>query len=212
MLVDPGMIRRHVVRDEVEHQLQAALLQPLAQAGRAPHRRPDRDARCSSGWRTRSRRCPRRCRSGSVSSNSRRHSGFAARDRLRRRAGLPDAQEPDPVETQLGQAIQSASGMSSSVARRPSVARQFRQPDAGVDLVKRRIARIGHVRSSARSRLFSAHLLPDDPGHHAARVRSPAGSLASTRPKRSRRGATRPVHPVWWLAPRPAPLSPWKYS
>ena len=21
-----------------------------------------------------------------------------------------------------------------------------------------------------------------------------------------------PVHPVWWLAPRPAPLSPWKYS
>ena len=24
--------------------------------------------------------------------------------------------------------------------------------------------------------------------------------------------ATRPVQPVWWLAPRPAPLSPWKYS
>jgi hypothetical protein len=24
--------------------------------------------------------------------------------------------------------------------------------------------------------------------------------------------ATTPVHPVWWLAPRPAPLSPWKYS
>src|SRR5262249_19288790 len=24
--------------------------------------------------------------------------------------------------------------------------------------------------------------------------------------------ATSPVHPVWWLAPRPAPLSPWKYS
>ena len=24
--------------------------------------------------------------------------------------------------------------------------------------------------------------------------------------------ATMPVHPVWWLAPRPAPLSPWKYS
>ena len=21
-----------------------------------------------------------------------------------------------------------------------------------------------------------------------------------------------PVHPVWWLAPSPAPLSPWKYS
>ena len=37
-------------------------------------------------------------------------------------------------------------------------------------------------------------------------------ALASTRPKRSSRGATRAVHPVWWLAPRPAPLSPWKYS
>jgi hypothetical protein len=24
--------------------------------------------------------------------------------------------------------------------------------------------------------------------------------------------ATSPVHPVWWLAPIPAPLSPWKYS
>ena len=24
--------------------------------------------------------------------------------------------------------------------------------------------------------------------------------------------ATSPVQPVWWLAPIPAPLSPWKYS
>ncbi len=24
--------------------------------------------------------------------------------------------------------------------------------------------------------------------------------------------AIKPVQPVWWLAPRPAPLSPWKYS
>src|SRR5262249_52323162 len=24
--------------------------------------------------------------------------------------------------------------------------------------------------------------------------------------------ATTPVHPVWWLAPMPAPVSPWKYS
>jgi len=24
--------------------------------------------------------------------------------------------------------------------------------------------------------------------------------------------ATRPVQPVWWEAPSPAPLSPWKYS
>ena len=30
----------------------------------------------------------------------------AARDLLRRRPGLPDAQEPDPVEPHLGQAVQ----------------------------------------------------------------------------------------------------------
>ena len=24
--------------------------------------------------------------------------------------------------------------------------------------------------------------------------------------------ATSPVQPVWWLAPTPAPVSPWKYS
>jgi hypothetical protein len=34
------------------------------------------------------------------------------------------------------------------------------------------------------------------------------------RPKRhsSIRLATSAVHPVWWLPPMPAPLSPWKYS
>ena len=32
--------------------------------------------------------------------------GIAARDLLPRRAGLPDAQEPDPVEAHLGQAVQ----------------------------------------------------------------------------------------------------------
>ena len=38
--------------------------------------------------------------------NSRRHSGLRARDSLRRRAGLPDAQQPDPVEAHRGQAVQ----------------------------------------------------------------------------------------------------------
>ena len=28
----------------------------------------------------------------------------------------------------------------------------------------------------------------------------------------SRSLATSAVQPVWWLAPRPAPVSPWKYS
>ena len=26
------------------------------------------------------------------------------------------------------------------------------------------------------------------------------------------RSRTSPVHPVWWDAPSPAPVSPWKYS
>ena len=33
MLVDPRVIRRHVVGDKVEHQLQSAFLQPLSQTG-----------------------------------------------------------------------------------------------------------------------------------------------------------------------------------
>jgi len=37
-------------------------------------------------------------------------------------------------------------------------------------------------------------------------------SFAFKRPNRSSTLAMVPVQPVWWLAPRPAPLSPWKYS
>ena len=37
-------------------------------------------------------------------------------------------------------------------------------------------------------------------------------SFAFRRAKISMARAIVPVHPVWWLAPSPAPLSPWKYS
>ena len=33
MFFDPGMIEPHVIRDEIEHQSQAALAEPLAQPG-----------------------------------------------------------------------------------------------------------------------------------------------------------------------------------
>jgi hypothetical protein len=36
--------------------------------------------------------------------------------------------------------------------------------------------------------------------------------LQSQRPRLMIRSATRPVQPVWCDAPRPAPVSPWKYS
>ena len=42
----------------------------------------------------------------------------------------------------------------------------------------------------------------------------PTGALlyAVTMVVLRRRKFATPVHPVWWLAPRPAPLPPWKYS
>ena len=79
-------------------------------------------------------------RSGSVSWNSRRHSGLRARDLLRRRAGLPDAQEPDPVEAHLDQAIQFGVGNIVQCGGPAQFLGQFRQPDASVDLIERRIA------------------------------------------------------------------------
>ena len=99
VLVDPRVIRGHVVGDEVEHQLQIRARAAARADVRAPRRRPDRDGPCSSGSRSLSRRYRHRVRSGRVSSNSRRHPGFAREICLRRGAGLPDAQKPDPVET-----------------------------------------------------------------------------------------------------------------
>jgi hypothetical protein len=97
MLFDPWMIRRHVVRDKVEHQLQSPHLQPPSQA--------------------RERRGPAQIamhgvvldgepRAGDVLvPQIRQHFlkllapvGVAARHLLRRGAGLPNTQEPDPVE------------------------------------------------------------------------------------------------------------------
>ena len=109
-----------MIGDEVEHQPQAALLQPLAQ--------------------------PSECRSAAeifmhgVTGDGEAGAGdvffaqvrqglleflsplwIGARDLLRREAGLPDAQEPDPIEAHLRQRSNSVSGMSSSVARLPSL-------------------------------------------------------------------------------------------
>ena len=43
---------------------------------------------------------------------------------------------------------------------------------------------------------------------------APGVSIASlvSKPESWMMRATQPVQPVWWLAPIPAPLSPWKYS
>ena len=105
----------------------------------------------------------------------------------------------------------SASGTSSSVAARPNFRDKFRQPDTGVDLVQRRIA---------QSDMFRPYFPPvgSPPtcsltSRAARRVRSVSSRCFGVdTPEEVQEGGDRPVHPVWWLAPSPAPLSPWKYS
>src|SRR3954453_5442 len=47
-------------------------------------------------------------------------------------------------------------------------------------------------------------------GQSARVVAAPVSARSAS--SSGNRGATVPVQPVWWLAPMPAPLSPWKYS
>ena len=54
------------------------------------------------------------------------------------------------------------------------------------------------------------HPAPEPARRRAAVFRRTSGTAAGANCCMSL--AMTPVHPVWWLAPRPAPLSPWKYS
>jgi UDP-N-acetylmuramoylalanine-D-glutamate ligase len=54
-------------------------------------------------------------------------------------------------------------------------------------------------------------LLAGDPARQPAMPVAAPG-LESRAPPSMKSSATVPVQPVWWLAPIPAPLSPWKYS
>ena len=206
VLGHPGVVRRHVVRDEVEDEAQAATLQARRGAGRAPRPRRSPRGPGSPGPRSRSRRRLPRGSRGGRGWYSASHSGF---DRETRRAASPVCQTPRNQTRSNPSAASrssSASGMSSSVALRPSAA----------------------ASSESRTRVLTwksagyrgADMAPPTPrppargpgGPRASPWGSPARPAAVTRPKRSRRRAMRPVQPVWWLAPRPAPMSPWKYS
>ena len=138
MVLDPGVIERRVVGDEVEHQLQAAVPEPVAEPGEglvaaqggmrriAGDREPGaRDILVAQVGQRRLELPP--------------PFGVGPGDLLPGLAGPPDAQEPDPVETHLGQAVEF--GVRDVIqGRRPAqLAGQFRQPDAGIDLVERRI-------------------------------------------------------------------------
>src|SRR6476469_1473774 len=61
----------------------------------------------------------------------------------------------------------------------------------------------GHARIAGEFFGRAVHLQTD---HERSLYLVPGGPLCW------RSLATRPVQPVWWLAPRPLPVSPWKYS
>ena len=56
-------------------------------------------------------------------------SGIAARDLLRRRAGLPNAQEPDPVETHFRQTVQFGVG---NIVQRRALAQSTRTSPSAI--------------------------------------------------------------------------------
>ena len=146
------MIEPHVVGDEVEHELAGRASEAARAAGPGP-RRPPRSVMhrvagdgepgagdvllAQVGQRLLETPCATR--------------GWCARPAAP--AGpvcqtLSNQTQSKPISARRSS---SASGMSSSVAGRPSVAGQLRQPDAGVDLVQRRIARRCHGRLVSRS-------------------------------------------------------------
>src|SRR5215471_14633626 len=71
--------------------------------------------------------------------------GVGARYSLSRFARLPDAQEPDPVESRGGEAIQLAVGNVVERRRPAQGLGQRVEPYARVDLIERRIAWRAHV-------------------------------------------------------------------
>src|SRR5438445_284999 len=198
MILDPGVIQARVVGDEVEHQLKATLPEPLAETvqGNVPsqilvHRVPgDREPRA-----------------GNVLIAQVRESffefpppfGVGPRDSLADCARLPHAQEPDPVEAHLGDAVQLGVGNVVERGRPASGTEQLGQPHSGVDLKQRRVPGVRHGLCPTTSSAYCV---------------LPTSSIfsGSTVAKTCIRRATTPVQPVWWFAPSPAPLSPWKYS
>src|SRR5262249_2645579 len=201
VIFDPRMIDARVVGDEVEHQSQIALSEPLAETV---------EGSISSKISVHRVAGDREPRTGNILLTQVRESflklpapfRIAPRDSLPRVARLPHAQEPDPVEAHLRDAVQL--GVGNVVERGPSPddARQLRQPHPGVDLEQRRIAVARHGFCAATAAAVSTY-----PVFPASSIF--CGSMVA---QRCIKRAMTPVQPVWWLAPSPAPLSPWKYS
>src|SRR5438477_4265950 len=193
-LANPRMIERRVVGDEVQHQAQVAFGEPLAKelerAGAAEV--TVHDVLADGEW-----------RAGDVVRREVGENlaifvlplGLAQRDPSPGLPCLPNAEQPDPVEPVGRDAVEDRVVHVGERGRPVARAPQLVEPDTRVDLVERRVIRHQTPRSETGSR--------------PQRSRNVS---ASTIPKTLISVATRPVQPVWWLAPSPAPLSPWKYS
>src|SRR5262249_15488808 len=105
MLLDPGMAEAHMIWDEIEHELEAALLESLAQPGEGTVAAKVGVDRVTGNSET---------RTGDVFVAQIRQRlakffapfGIAPRDLLCLRAGLPDAEKPDKVKALRGQCVQ----------------------------------------------------------------------------------------------------------
>ena len=186
------MVGRDVVGHVVEDQPEAARGE-LARAPRPapPGRRSARRRRSRARSRASRSRPPAR-RSGSAARLPAVRPGSASAIAQPGRAALPDAHQPDGVDRQRRERVprrRRAPRRARAVAR---LAAEPLEPDRGVDLVDRRAGAAGASPASARR-----------PASRRLRAQRPASRNSS---------ATVPVQPVWWLAPMPAPLSPWKYS
>ena len=138
--LDPRVVQRGVIRDEVEHEPKAALPESVAQPGQ--------------------RRVPAEARVHRVAGNGEAGSGdvlltevgqgllellpppgVLPRRLLPGRARAPHAEEPDPVEPHAGYAIQVRIRNVIQRGRSAQGPGSLRQPDAGVDLVEGRVRR-----------------------------------------------------------------------
>jgi hypothetical protein len=143
VILEPLMIQAGVVRNEVEHHAQTALPHARAQA---------RERRVAAEVAMYGVAGDRESGAGDVVLAQVRQGLLefpaplrtAPRDCLARQSRLPNAQQPDPVETSLREAIELVVG--NVIERRGPIERprQRRKPDTRVDLIERGVTRRLH--------------------------------------------------------------------
>ena len=157
MFIYPRVVERRVIWNKVEQQSQPALSEAVPQSGQcriASHLGADT---ISSDRESRARNV--------VFAQVRQRFleflaplGVRARHAPAGRPDLPNRQEPDPVEADARKAVELAVRNIIERCRPAECARKLRQPHTRVDLVKRGVQRIAHVKPHAGEAGFR---LPD---------------------------------------------------